>query len=71
MMLRHLGLDYHANAISNAVYKVIKDHKVRTPDMGGTSHTVRLVSALREMMLTEDRNEQTDFTFAVTRALGR
>ena len=31
MMLRHLGLDYHANRISNAVYKVIKDGKIRTP----------------------------------------
>ncbi|KAL8281536.1 hypothetical protein RQP46_006220 [Phenoliferia psychrophenolica] len=39
MMLRHLGLDHHANQIAAAVYKVIADGKIRTPDMGGKSHT--------------------------------
>ncbi|KAI5481049.1 hypothetical protein MNV49_006235 [Pseudohyphozyma bogoriensis] len=39
MMLRHLGLDTHANAIASAVYKVIADGKVRTPDMGGKNST--------------------------------
>jgi len=39
MMLRHLGLDYHANQISKAVYKVLADRKIRTPDMGGNHHT--------------------------------
>ncbi len=37
MMLRHLGLDDHANRIANSVYKVIGDGKVRTKDMGGNS----------------------------------
>ncbi|SCV72479.1 BQ2448_4016 [Microbotryum intermedium] len=35
MMLRHLGLDHHANQIAAAVYKVIADGTVKTPDMGG------------------------------------
>ena len=39
MMLRHLGLDHHANQIAAAVYKVISEGKIRTPDMGGRSHT--------------------------------
>lgn len=39
MMLRHLGLDHHANQIASAVYKVIADGKVKTPDMGGKDHT--------------------------------
>jgi hypothetical protein len=39
MMLRHLGLDYHANQISNAVYNVIKGGRVKTKDMGGHNST--------------------------------
>lgn len=32
MMLRHLGLDHHANQISNAVYDVISTGKIRSED---------------------------------------
>ena len=39
MMLRHLGLDDHANRISKAVYDVIADPSQRTRDMGGTATT--------------------------------
>ena len=52
LMLRHLGLDYHANAISNSVCaseehvlllthadKVLSEGKVRTADLGGSAHT--------------------------------
>lgn len=39
MMLRHLGLDHHANQIAAATYKVLNDGKIRTPDLGGKSHT--------------------------------
>ncbi|GAA5944210.1 isocitrate dehydrogenase (NAD(+)) IDH1 [Sporobolomyces koalae] len=46
MMLRHLGLDHHANQIASAVYKVIADGKVRTPDMGGKSHTTDFTQAI-------------------------
>lgn len=35
MLLRHLGLEHHANLISGSVYQVINAGKVRTPDMGG------------------------------------
>lgn len=38
-MLRHLGLDSHANQIADSVYKVIQEGKVRTADMGGKSKT--------------------------------
>ncbi|XP_072475936.1 isocitrate dehydrogenase [NAD] subunit beta, mitochondrial isoform X2 [Notamacropus eugenii] len=34
-MLRHLNLEFHSNMIAEAVKKVIKVGKVRTPDMGG------------------------------------
>jgi len=39
MMLRHLGLDDHANRIAKAVYDVIGQGKARTRDMGGDSTT--------------------------------
>ncbi|XP_077157489.1 isocitrate dehydrogenase [NAD] subunit beta, mitochondrial isoform X2 [Paroedura picta] len=49
-MLRHLNLEYHSALISEAVRKVIKVGKVRTPDMGGyaTSHdfTRAVIAAL-------------------------
>ncbi|ODV62551.1 isocitrate dehydrogenase [Ascoidea rubescens DSM 1968] len=39
MMLKHIGLDEHADRISKATYKVISDGKVRTHDIGGNSTT--------------------------------
>lgn len=39
MLLRHLGLDEHANRISKGVYDVVQEGKIRTPDMGGTHTT--------------------------------
>lgn len=35
MMLRHLGLETHADQIVSAVKKTLADGKVRTPDMHG------------------------------------
>jgi len=46
MMLRHLGLDYHANQIAASVYRVIAAGKVRTPDMGGSSTTQQFTQAV-------------------------
>jgi len=46
LMLRHLGLDHHANVIGNAVSKVIEGGRVRTPDMGGSSHTTDVTKAV-------------------------
>ncbi|KAL4218939.1 Isocitrate dehydrogenase [NAD] subunit beta [Mactra antiquata] len=45
-MLRHLCLEYHANHIEEAVYKVIKDGKVRTHDMGGYATTAEFTTAI-------------------------
>lgn len=39
MLLRHLGLDEHANRISRAVYDVIAEPSKRTRDMGGNATT--------------------------------
>lgn len=48
MLLRHLGLDHYANQIATSVYKVVNDTKVRTPDMGGKSHTTEFTKAVIE-----------------------
>lgn len=46
LLLRHLGLDAKADRISQAVYDVLKDGKVRTPDIGGTSTTEDFTNAV-------------------------
>jgi len=50
MLLRHLGLDDHANRISNAVYDVIAQGKVRTPDMGGNATNHEFTRAILDSM---------------------
>jgi len=50
MLLRHLGLDEHANRISKAVYNVIGDGKVRTRDMGGQASTHEFTKAVLDKM---------------------
>ncbi|WFD30127.1 isocitrate dehydrogenase (NAD(+)) [Malassezia sp. CBS 17886] len=48
MMLRHFGLDYQANQIAAAVYRVIVEGRVRTPDSGGSSTTQQFTQAVLE-----------------------
>ncbi|KAH0611451.1 uncharacterized protein H6S33_010716 [Morchella sextelata] len=50
MMLRHLGLDDHATRISEAVYSVVAEGKVRTRDMGGDSKTHEFTNAVLHKM---------------------
>ncbi|KAI0904305.1 isocitrate dehydrogenase subunit 1 [Ustulina deusta] len=52
MLLRHLGLDEHANRISRAVYGVIADGKYRTRDMGGDATTHEFTRAILDKMDT-------------------
>ncbi|KAI1645438.1 isocitrate dehydrogenase subunit 1 [Daldinia loculata] len=52
MLLRHLGLDDHANRISKAVYGVIAEGKYRTRDMGGDSTTHEFTRAILDKMDT-------------------
>ncbi|KAF2749304.1 isocitrate dehydrogenase subunit 1 mitochondrial precursor [Sporormia fimetaria CBS 119925] len=52
MMLRHLGLNDHADRINNAVYKVIADNKSRTRDMGGNATTQEFTRAILSEMET-------------------
>jgi len=53
MLLRHLGLDDHANRISKAVYDVIGAGHTRTRDMGGHASTHEFTKAV----LTEMENQ--------------
>jgi len=46
MMLRHMGLHSHANIIEGAVINVIREGKVRTTDMGGSSTTTDFTLAV-------------------------
>jgi len=50
MMLRHVGLDDHANRIAKALYDVIADGKIRTRDMGGESTTQEFTRAILGQM---------------------
>lgn len=50
MMLRHLGLDFQADLIARAVYGVLEEGKIRTPDMGGKSHTTEMTRAIIEKL---------------------
>ncbi|KAI6084568.1 isocitrate dehydrogenase subunit 1 [Hypoxylon rubiginosum] len=52
MLLRHLGLDDHANRISKAVYGVISEGKYRTRDMGGEATTHEFTRAILDKMDT-------------------
>lgn len=50
MLLRHLGLDDHANRISKAVYAVIAEGKCRTRDMGGEATNNQFTKAILDKM---------------------
>ena len=50
MMLRHLGLDDHANRISKSVYDVIAEGSHRTRDMGGNATTQEFTRAVLNAM---------------------
>ncbi|KAK9449608.1 uncharacterized protein V1518DRAFT_416470 [Limtongia smithiae] len=50
MLLRHLGLDTHADRISKSIYAVLAEGKVRTPDLKGTSTTSEFTKAVLDHM---------------------
>lgn len=69
MMLRHLGLNDHANRISNAVYSTIRDGKV-----SGTSSPlcIPLILIISLQVKTKDiggHSSTREFTDAVIKAL--
>ncbi|CAF1107242.1 unnamed protein product [Didymodactylos carnosus] len=50
-MLQYLGLVEHCSAIKNAVLNTIQEHKLKTPDIGGTASTTQFVECtLKEIL---------------------
>ena len=49
-MLRHIGLDEHASRISNALYAVLSESRVLTPDVGGRNTTTDFTLAVIEKL---------------------
>ena len=47
----YLGLEFQADSLAGAIYGVIKEGKVRTPDMGGKSHTSEMTSEVAISLL--------------------
>ncbi|CAF0840993.1 unnamed protein product [Rotaria sordida] len=45
-MLQYLGLNQHSSAIKKAVINTVQEHKVKTPDIGGTSTTTQFVECV-------------------------
>ena len=57
MMLRHLGEEDAANAVEQAIAKVLANSKVRTPDIGGKSTTGVMGEAIgREVLAAHKQN---------------
>jgi isocitrate dehydrogenase (NAD+) len=50
LMLRHLGEREAADRVENAMLKVYTDGRVRTRDVGGTSHTDEFAQAVIQAM---------------------
>eukprot|EP00695_Tsukubamonas_globosa_P000081 TRINITY_DN1066_c0_g1_i2.p1 TRINITY_DN1066_c0_g1~~TRINITY_DN1066_c0_g1_i2.p1 ORF type:complete len:127 (+),score=58.63 TRINITY_DN1066_c0_g1_i2:94-474(+) len=46
MMLRHLGMNAHADSIERAVRTVLKEGKVLTGDLGGNASTTEFTNAI-------------------------
>jgi isocitrate dehydrogenase (NAD+) len=45
-LIKHLGLNSHANVINSAVFRVLSNTKIRTADIGGSSSTQQVVDAI-------------------------
>ncbi len=50
LMLRHLGLNENADRISNAIYAVLAEGKVRTKDIGGNNTTEEFTKAILDKL---------------------
>ena len=50
LLLEHMGQPKAASALHAAVSKVLKDAKVRTPDLGGTNTTTQMGDAVLEVV---------------------
>ncbi|KAK6034460.1 isocitrate dehydrogenase, NAD-dependent [Cooperia oncophora] len=49
-MLRYLGLNHHANMISDSLYRTLVEKRVHTPDIGGDAKTSDVVKSVLEFI---------------------
>uniref|UniRef100_A0A0K0DBW2 Isocitrate dehydrogenase [NAD] subunit, mitochondrial n=1 Tax=Angiostrongylus cantonensis TaxID=6313 RepID=A0A0K0DBW2_ANGCA len=49
-MLRYLGLNQHANLISDSLYRTLVERQVHTPDIGGTANTSEVVESVLDII---------------------
>ncbi|KAK6021005.1 dehydrogenase, isocitrate/isopropylmalate family, partial [Ostertagia ostertagi] len=52
-MLRYLGLNHHANMISDSLYRTLVEKRLHTPDIGGTAKTSDVVKSVLEFIAEE------------------
>ncbi|XGW03514.1 hypothetical protein V3C99_015025 [Haemonchus contortus] len=52
-MLRYLGLNHHANMISDSLYRTLVEKRLHTPDIGGTAKTSEVVKSVLEFIEEE------------------
>ncbi|VDO38433.1 unnamed protein product [Haemonchus placei] len=52
-MLRYLGLNHHANMISDSLYRTLVEKRLHTPDIGGTAKTSEVVKSVLEYIEEE------------------
>jgi len=50
MLLRHINEQKRAEAVEEAVMEVLRDRKVLTPDLGGTSGTMDVANAIANIV---------------------
>ncbi len=50
-MLKHMNLDDYANKIEQAVFKVLRERKYITKDLGGNSSTKQYTKAIIDSLV--------------------
>lgn len=49
-MLRYLGLNQHANLISDSLYRTLVERQIHTPDIGGSAKTSEVVESVLDFI---------------------
>ncbi|EPB66496.1 putative isocitrate dehydrogenase, NAD-dependent [Ancylostoma ceylanicum] len=52
-MLRYLGLEQHANLVSDSLYRTLVEKRIHTPDIGGTATTSEVIDSVLEFVEKE------------------
>ncbi|RCN49019.1 hypothetical protein ANCCAN_04896 [Ancylostoma caninum] len=52
-MLRYLGLEQHANLVSDSLYRTLVEKRIHTPDIGGAATTTEVIDSVLEFIEQE------------------